>query len=318
VKFSIITPGFNQLDWLRLAVASVRDQIDVASNAMRNPDSEFHIPNSKLDIPTLAVEHIIQDAGSPGIEEFAREIGADFYRDGTLISHSTFRISNYSLAIFSERDEGMYDAINRGLRRSTGTICAWLNCDEQYLPEALSRVARFFDAHPEAEMLVGDTVLLNEHLEARSFRPGIPPIREYVQAFNLNLHSSSLFFRKSILDRGMWLGNRFRSIGDSEWIARLLDSGVKIHAFPETISTFVLGAKNLSGNALSAGEKALWKSEMPIPAGGLIFLKLRHLSRRIRAGAYFPRRRAVSLFMPGDPARRRDSPPRWLDFRFRS
>jgi hypothetical protein len=31
------------------------------------------------------VEHIIQDAGSPGIEDFAREVGADFYRDGNLV-----------------------------------------------------------------------------------------------------------------------------------------------------------------------------------------------------------------------------------------
>ena len=92
MTFSIITPSFNQLDWLRLCVASVRDQIDVASNAMRNAEcrmgnanSKSTIHNPKSTIPPLAVEHIIQDAGSPGIEGFAREVGAAFYRDGVFV-----------------------------------------------------------------------------------------------------------------------------------------------------------------------------------------------------------------------------------------
>ena len=43
----------------------------------------------------------------------------------------------------------MYDAINRGLRRASGEILAYLNCDEQYLPGALQEVAAFFEKHPE-------------------------------------------------------------------------------------------------------------------------------------------------------------------------
>ena len=59
MRFTIVTPSFNQLDWLELCVASVADQQGVAS-----------------------IEHIVQDAGTPGIEEFARHLGADFYQEG--------------------------------------------------------------------------------------------------------------------------------------------------------------------------------------------------------------------------------------------
>src|SRR5256885_10883439 len=37
---------------------------------------------------------------------------------------------------FIEKDHGMYDAVNRGLRRAQGEILAYINCDEQYLPRS--------------------------------------------------------------------------------------------------------------------------------------------------------------------------------------
>src|SRR5215467_6301036 len=61
------------------------------------------------------VEHIVQDAGSD---------------DGTLewLPHDK------RVKAFVEKDQGMYDAVNRGLNRAAGDVLAYLNCDEQYLP----------------------------------------------------------------------------------------------------------------------------------------------------------------------------------------
>jgi len=59
MRFTIVTPSYGQLDWLRLCIASVADQQGVGF-----------------------IEHIVQDAGTQGIEEFASRLGADFYQDG--------------------------------------------------------------------------------------------------------------------------------------------------------------------------------------------------------------------------------------------
>ena len=115
---SIVTPSFRQLDWLRLALASVADQQGVE------------------------VEHIVQDGGSEA-ETLAP------------------MVANPIVRLFSEPDDGMYDAINRGLRRTRGEICGYLNCDEQYLPGTLAKVTRFFAAHPEVEVLFGDLVVVD-------------------------------------------------------------------------------------------------------------------------------------------------------------
>ena len=58
----------------------------------------------------LAVEHIIQDAGTPGIEDFAREIGADFYR-------VVKQVGNYGEVYNRNVGEGSPLKIERGLNR---------------------------------------------------------------------------------------------------------------------------------------------------------------------------------------------------------
>src|SRR5215471_17621511 len=57
------------------------------------------------------------------------------------------------------KDQGMYDAINIGLRVATGDIVAYLSCDEQYLPGALDFVAGYFASHPEVDGIFGDTLV---------------------------------------------------------------------------------------------------------------------------------------------------------------
>src|SRR4051812_3137477 len=120
---SIITPSFRQIDWLRLAMASVADQRGVE------------------------IEHIIQDGGSEGIREMFEELS------------SSSATQTYRPRLFVEKDNGMYDAINRGLSRASGDICAYLNCDEQYLPDALRDVANYFDKHPDMDVMFGDSIL---------------------------------------------------------------------------------------------------------------------------------------------------------------
>ena len=97
---------------------------------------------SVADQQGVDAEHIVQDAGSD---------------DGTLdwLTHDP-RVQAYV-----EKDNGMYDAINRGLRRARGELLAYLNCDEQYLPGALKTVSDFFDRHPGVDVVFGDCVVVD-------------------------------------------------------------------------------------------------------------------------------------------------------------
>jgi glycosyltransferase involved in cell wall biosynthesis len=88
------------------------------------------------------LEHIVVDGGST---------------DGTaelLEQHSHIRW-------ISEPDQGLSDAMNKGLAMATGDIIGWLNADDRYLPGALEAVTQAASANPEAEWFTGRCPIVN-------------------------------------------------------------------------------------------------------------------------------------------------------------
>jgi glycosyltransferase involved in cell wall biosynthesis len=53
----------------------------------------------------------------------------------------------------SERDEGHFDALNKGFTRTTGEVMAWLNSDDKYTPWAFQVAGEIFAALPQVQWL---------------------------------------------------------------------------------------------------------------------------------------------------------------------
>jgi len=62
----------------------------------------------------------------------------------------------------SEPDKGQTDAINKGFARAKGDIIAWINSDDTYDPGAVSAAVDYFQTHPEAGLVYGDTHFIDE------------------------------------------------------------------------------------------------------------------------------------------------------------
>ncbi len=291
-NFSIVTPIFCQLDWLRLCIASVQDQVVATPSTLDSRPS------------TLSIEHIIQDAGTPGIEDLARELGAEFYRDGQLVfserketrdkrretSQQHSKPTNedqsvYSLKIFSEKDAGMYDAINRGLARSAGGICAWLNSDEQYLPETLSKVAQIFQQQTKLDVLLGDAILLNSSLEAICYRRIMLPSLWHTRLDHLHSLSCAMFFKKSALPNPP-LNPRWKVVSDAVLMEHFLFSRKNIYACQLPLAAYAFTGQNLSADK-NCKELDQWWAETRWPPRALKPLVVIHNRfRRLLAGAY--------------------------------
>ena len=93
---------------------------------------------SVLDQGYPNLEYIVIDGGSTdGSVEIIRKYSG----------HITFWCS--------EPDAGQTHAINKGLRRASGDIVAYLCSDDQYLPGTLAKVADYFAQAPQKNWLAG-------------------------------------------------------------------------------------------------------------------------------------------------------------------
>ena len=93
---------------------------------------------SVLDQDYADLEYIVVD---PGSTDGSREI-IERYRDR--FAHIVF-----------EPDNGPADGLNRGFSYTSGDIFGYLNSDDILLPGVLSRVAKVFQGHPDADLVYG-------------------------------------------------------------------------------------------------------------------------------------------------------------------
>lgn len=175
----------------------------------------------------IDVEHIIQDgASSDGTREWLEK--------------------QSGLKWESKQDKGMYDALNRGLRRSTGDILAWLNTDEQYLDGTLAKVAALFDQHPGVDLISGNYIVVDENGDPLSARREIPFRTCYVMNGILNIHSCAFFFRRRLWEKCGEFDSSYKICGDKEWILRVAQNGTNFLHHNEFFSIYILSGSNLS------------------------------------------------------------------------
>jgi glycosyltransferase involved in cell wall biosynthesis len=241
---------------------------------------------SVADQKGVSVEHLIQDAGSD---------------DGTV----EWLEKHPQVKAIVEKDDGMYDAINRGLRRSSGEILAYLNSDEQYLPGALEQVARFFEAHPEVEVALAHSIVVSPEGEYICHRHSLLPSSRSIW-LRFSVLTSSIFFRASVFrQRGLQFDTQYRALGDFHWFRALLAARVNIQVLDVITSTFVDSGDNLCLKPIGRKEMADSVRMRPrLVKWFAPFYIARHRLKRLLAGHFTIPPGAYSIYTVKCPEQR--------------
>jgi glycosyltransferase involved in cell wall biosynthesis len=137
----------------------------------------------------------------------------------------------------SRRDRGQTHAINKGWRKASGDVIAYINSDDCYAQGTLARAAEAFTANPGAGLIYGKATIVDE--KGR-------PLREW-EAFPFDLKSMflglnmvpqpSAFYTKAALDTVGYLDEQWNMIMDYEFVIRV---GIRFPTvfLPITLSTF--------------------------------------------------------------------------------
>ena len=224
---------------------------------------------SVADQSGVSREHIVQDAGSD---------------DGTL----DWLTNDPRVRAFVEEDHGMYDAINRGLRRARGNLLAYLNCDEQYLPGALAAVHDFFVAHPDIDVVFGDVVVTDDQGQFVAYRKVVLPSRPHVSVCQLPVFTCAMFFRRRLLDNTRIEFNpRLRDLGDTDFVLHLFSHSVRMAVLRQYTSAFARTGQNMNFLPNALREKKLLRASAPLWMRALRPLWLaQHRLAKWRAGCY--------------------------------
>jgi glycosyltransferase involved in cell wall biosynthesis len=206
-----------------------------------------------------------------------------------------------------EKDSGMYDAVNRGFGRATGDILAYLNCDEQYLPGALAKVARYFENHPEADVVIGDCLVVDLEGAYLCERRAIAPQLFHTQVgTTLSFLTAGLFLRRRVIETfKLFFDTRWRDLGDSEWALRAVRSGIRFGELGEFTSTFTdTGANmNLLPNARREARELRAAAPSWVRATARLWV-VHYRLRRLLAGHYFCKPHDYAIYTPGSPSQR--------------
>jgi glycosyltransferase involved in cell wall biosynthesis len=149
-----------------------------------------------------SVEHIIVDGGST---------------DGTRELLTRYA-STYDLRWISEPDRGMYDAVNKGMRMTRGSIVAYLNSDDLYLPWTVETMLAALAEHPNAGIVYGDAIRL-DRIAGRVVPVFQAPVRRTLATFG-SLIQPAVAMRRQVFEELGGFDAELRYVADLDFWLR--------------------------------------------------------------------------------------------------
>ena len=300
MDFTIVTPSFKQLDYLGCCISSIADQTGVT------------------------VEHIVQDAGSPGIEEFVEKMGERLlgkYGGERVTKLEVFELLHlrtphgYSLRIFKEKDSGMYDAVNKGLKKGTGKICAYLNCDEQYLVGVLESVKAGLEKNESWEVLYGGFLVVDGRGELITAQRPVKMFWAHVGTSHLANFTCATFFTREMMERERaYFDTQYKWCGDAVWTMERLKKGTKVGRLDCFTSAFVEAGSNQGIEREGLTEAERIRDGLPRWVRRIAALWiLWHRVLKLLCGGYFPQRVSYDILIKTELEKRRHFPARWAN-----
>lgn len=217
----------------------------------------------------MAITHIVSQAGDFRIRYHVQDGGST---DGTLecikkwekmlaSGNPIVQCSGLEFSWSSEKDDGMYDAINRGFARmdiGDDNIMAWCNADDVYLPFVFSAVAKIFADLPEVNFIAGKWYRHENGLSRTSRFHGNPYPRELMAAGCCDTHcwtsvaQPSTFWRKKLWKKAGGLDASLNYCGDYD-LWRRFAGFTHCYYFPRYLSVAIMHEKQLSRRVLGPG-----------------------------------------------------------------
>jgi len=176
--------------------------------------------------------------------------------DGLSSDDTLARLSRYPhLQVVSEPDQGLYDAINKGIKRARGDVICLLNSDDRLLPDAFKVVSDAFARDPAADAVcgrirVGDVGAGDGGIEIGS--PAMQRLRAGDVISGLPI-TNGRFIRRAAFDRAGLFDQSFPVLADRDFLGRFWLAGLRTVPVDRAVYRYGAHRESLSFGA-AAGQ----------------------------------------------------------------
>lgn len=161
-----------------------------------------------------------------------------------------FKEKNIDYRYISEKDNGIYDAMNKGINLSTGDVIGIINSDDWYEKNIFSKVMKEFEVDLEIDILYGKTnIVSNEGKILRIYSPG--KLEKIVKT--MVIPHPTVFVRRCIYNKFKFnINNKIAS--DYEFLLENYLSNSKFKEINEIITNFRFGGESSTQEILGYKE----------------------------------------------------------------
>lgn len=214
-KISVVIPSYNKINFIKRTLDSIVGQ------EYKN------------------YEVIVQDGGST---------------DGSVEIIKKYAQSNRNILWESKKDKGQLDAINKGLRKASGDLLAFINADDVYFKNAFGDVVQAYNNNPESLWFVGKGNIVDDseratHKLVTSYKNLLLKINSYNLLLVVNyITQPSVFITKKAYEKyGPFSGTKDYVMEYELWLK--LGKSEMPTLINKTISSFRLVSGNISTTA---------------------------------------------------------------------
>jgi glycosyltransferase involved in cell wall biosynthesis len=182
----------------------------------------------------------------------------------------------------SEPDEGIYDAMNKGLALATGDYVLFMNSgDEIYSHDT---VAQIFATGPDADIYYGETKMFNQKWQSLGQRRHAAPDNFTWKSFQygMSISHQAVYIRRSLTQP---FDTQFRLSSDIDWIIKAAKKAQKIQNSHMYVAKYLIGGMSKAKHRQSLVERF----EIFSKHYGLIPNLINHAVIAVKLGFYYLR-----------------------------
>jgi len=173
-----------------------------------------------------------------------------FSTDGTLeiVQQYTSQIET----LISEKDKGIYDAMNKGLAAATGDYVIFMNSgDEFYAPDT---VAQVFATAPDADIYYGETEMIDDAGNSLGQRRHKAPAQFTWQHFKygMSISHQAIYIKRSLTQP---YDRQYELSADIDWILHAAKKAEKIVNVHRYVAKYLVGGMSKQKHRQSLKER---------------------------------------------------------------